>query len=105
MSVPKISGVKPIGSQVLIEMLTAKELMGTSLAITDKVDLKVPFQGYVRATGPSFKAEDWGYTVGDRVLISGSGVMAPNYDSSDRNRFFMEPTAIKSVLIEQNESL
>lgn len=105
MSVPKISGLKPAGSQILVEILTANELMGTSLAITDKVDLKVPLQGYVRAVGPSFNPESWGYKVGDRVLISGSGVMAPNYDSSNRDRFFMEPTSVKSVLVEQNESL
>jgi hypothetical protein len=105
MSVPKISGVKPTGSQILVEILTANELMGTSLAITDKMDLKVPLQGYVRAVGPSFNSENWGYNVGDRVLISGSGVMAPNYDSSVRDRFFMEPTSVKSVLIEQNESV
>jgi hypothetical protein len=105
MSVPKVAGVKPTGSQVLVEILTPNELMGTSLAITDKVDLKVPLQGYVKAVGPSFKAESWGYDVGDRVLISGTGVMAPNYDSSHRDRFFMEPTSIKSVLLEQNESV
>lgn len=105
MSVPKISGVKPTGSQVLIEILTPNELMGTNLAITDKVDLKVPLQGYVTAAGPSFKSDVWGFDIGDRVLISGSGVMAPNYDSSKRDRFFMEPTSVKSVLLEQNESV
>jgi hypothetical protein len=105
MSVPKISGVKPTGSQVLIEILTPNELMGTKLAITDKVDLKVPLQGYIKCVGPSFNPETWGFNVGDRVLISGSGVMAPNYDDSNRDRFFMEPTAVKSVLLEQNESL
>lgn len=105
MSVPKISGLKPAGSQILVEILTANELMGTSLAITDKIDLKVPLQGYIRAVGPSFSSESWGYGIGDRVLISGSGVMAPNYDSSTRDRFFMEPTAVKSVLVENNESV
>jgi hypothetical protein len=105
MSVPKISGVKPTGSQVLIEILTPNELMGTKLAITDKVDLKVPLQGYIKSVGPSFNPETWGFNVGDRVLISGSGVIAPNYDDSNRDRFFMEPTAVKSVLLEQNESI
>lgn len=105
MSVPKISGLKPTGSQILIEILTSNELIGTNLTLTDKIDLKVPLQGYVKATGPSFNAESWGYNIGDRVLISGSGVMAPNYDNSPRDRFFMEPTAVKSVLVEQNESL
>ena len=100
-AVPKIKGVKPTGSQVLVEILTPQEMMGTNLTESDKVDLKVPLQGYVRATGPCFKPEEWGYNVGDRVLISGGGVMAPNYDECHRDRFFMEPHAIKSVLVEK----
>lgn len=98
---PKIKGVKPCGSQILVEMLTVQELAGTSLAISDKTDLKVPMQGYIRATGPAFKADDWGFGVGDRVLISGGGVLAPNYDDCHRDRFFMEPHSVKSVLLEQ----
>lgn len=104
MSVPKIKDLKPVGSQVLVEILTPNEIMGTNLAISEKVDLKVPLQGYVKAVGPSFNSESWGFSVGNRVLISGSGVMAPNYDNSNRDRFFMEPTAIRSVLVE-HESL
>lgn len=99
-NVPKIKDVKPCGSQVLVEILTPQEMMGTSLSVSDKLDLKVPLQGYVRATGPNFKAADWGFGVGDRVLISGNGVMAPAYDDSHRDRFFMEPHSIKSVLVE-----
>lgn len=97
-SIPKITGVKPVGSQVLVEILTPQEIMGTSLAISEKTDLKVPLQGYVKAVGPSFVGSAWGFDVGDRVLISGSGVMAPNYDNFHRDRFFMEPTAIRAVL-------
>lgn len=96
---PKIVGVKPTGSQVLIEMLTAQELANTNITISG--DLKVPLQGYVRAVGPGFRETDWGFTVGDRVLISGGGVIAPTYDDTHRDRFFMEPHAVKSVLVEE----
>lgn len=99
-SIPKVTGAKPVGSQVLIEILTPQEIMGTSLSISEKTDLKVPLQGYVRDVGPSFASTSWGFVVGDRVLISGSGVLAPNYDNSHRDRFFMEPTAVKAVLTE-----
>lgn len=98
--VPEITGVKPCGAQVLIEILTVQELANTSLSISDKTDLKVPLQGYIRDAGPSFKSEDWGFKVGDRVLISGSGVIAPNYNNSHRDSFFMEAHAIKCVLSE-----
>ncbi len=99
-SVPKITGVKPCGSQVLVEVLTVQELANTPITISEKTDLKVPLQGYVRATGPGYKGDEWGFKIGDRVLISGGGVMAPNYDECHRDRFFMEPHAIKSVLSE-----
>lgn len=97
---PLVTGVQPCGSQVLIEMLTAQELANTNITISEKTDLKVPLQGYVRAAGPNFKPDEWGFKVGDRVLISGGGVIAPNYDDCHRDRFFMEPHAVKSVLIE-----
>jgi co-chaperonin GroES (HSP10) len=97
---PLVTGVKPCGSQVLIEILTAQELANTNITISEKTDLKVPLQGYVRAVGPGFKGEEWGFKVGDRVLISGGGVMAPAYDDCHRDRFFMEPHSVKSVLIE-----
>lgn len=98
---PAITGVKPCGSQVLVEVLTPQELMNTPLTISEKTDLKVPLQGYVRAVGPGVKTDDWGFTVGDRVLISTSGaVMAPNYNGIARESFFMEPHAIKSVISE-----
>lgn len=100
---PKIIGVRPTGSQVLVEMLTAQELSNTNITISEKTDLKVPLQGYIVAAGPGFKSEDWGYAVGDRVLISGGGVIAPTYDDTHRDRFFMEPTAIKSVLVEEKD--
>jgi co-chaperonin GroES (HSP10) len=101
--VPKVKDVKPCGSQVLVEILTPQELMGTNITLSDKTELKVPLQGYVRAVGPAVKLQDWGFNVGDRVLISGGGVMAPNYDGTHRDRFFMDPNAIKSVLAEANE--
>jgi hypothetical protein len=99
--VPEVVGVKPVGSQVLIEILTVQELANTIISIDQKTDLKVPLQGYVKAVGPNFKSAEWGFDVGNRVLISGSGVQAPNYDNCHRDRFFMEPHAVKSVLIEE----
>lgn len=103
-SEPKPVGIvinaKPAGSQVLVEILTPQEMAGTTLLITEKADMKVPLQGYIRAIGPSCRSGDFGFQVNDRVLISGTGVKAPNYDNSHRDRYFMEPHAIKSVLIE-----
>jgi len=98
--VPQVAGVQPCGSQVLVETLTPQELMNTNLHLSEATEVKQPLQGYVRAVGPAVKVEDWGFKVGDRVVISGNGVMAPNYDHSHRDRFLMEPHAIKGVLPE-----
>ena len=100
-STPEIKALQPCGSQVLVEILTAQELANTKITISEKTDLKVPLQGYIRAAGPGFKPDDWGFKIGDRVLISGAGVIAPNYDDCHRDRFFMEPNSIRSVLIEE----
>jgi len=97
---PTVKGVAPCGSQVLLEILTAQELMNTRLSVGVNADPKVPLQAYVRATGPLFKASDWGFKIGDRVLLSGTGVMAPNWDENHRDSFLMEPHAVKAVLLE-----
>lgn len=98
-SIKTVKGVSPCGSQVLIEILTPQELMNTNLTLAEKTDLKVPMQGYVKAVGPSC-SQGFGFKVGDRVLISGSGVMSPNFDNNHRDTFLMEPSSIKAVLAE-----
>jgi hypothetical protein len=95
-----VKGVVPCGSQVLLELLTTQELMNTTISVGNNADPKVPLQAYVRAMGPALKSVDWGFKIGDRVLLSGTGVMAPNWDGSHRDRFLMEPHAIKAVLSE-----
>ena len=96
----EIYGVQPVGSQVLVELLTAEELYNTVLSLgTQKV--KDGFQGFVRAVGPSVKTEEWGFRIGDRVLVSGGGVPVPNYDNIERERVLMEPHSIKGVLVSE----
>ena len=97
--VPEITGCSPVGSQILVELLTAQELYNTRLTITKKV--AEGFQGYIRATGPSVKTADWGFKVADRVVVSGGGVPVPNYDNNERDRVLMEPHSIKCVLCEK----
>jgi hypothetical protein len=49
--------------------------------------------------GPTYD-ESWGFKVGDRVLISGAGVLSPNVNGTHRDTFLMEPMAIRAVLSE-----
>ena len=99
--VPKVIGVKPCHSQILVETLTKQELINSVIEVSNNTKITEPLQGYVRATGPNFKPADWGFDVGDRVIISGSGVIAPKYDDCHRDRFFLEPSAVKAVLNEE----
>lgn len=99
----KVKQVKPCGCQVLVEVFTPQELLSGVIQVTEKTDLKQPLQGIIRAVGPTFQSQHYGFEVGDRVLISGTGVMAPNYDDANRDRFLMDPNSIKSVLLESND--
>lgn len=100
-SVAKVKGIVPCGSQVLVEMLTYQEMLGTNLSIEETATNKEARQGFIVGVGPNFKTEDFGFKLGDRVLISGMGVPVPKYDDSHRDRVLMEPYCIKSVLLEQ----
>jgi co-chaperonin GroES (HSP10) len=95
----KVTGCKPCGSQILIELLTTQELANTKLFLTNKKQ-KDDFQAIVLAVGPSIKTENYGFNVGDRVVISGGAVPVPDYGpESERERVLVEPSTIKAVLV------
>ena len=96
--VESVKGCHPVASQVLLELLTAQEIMNTTLHLNNNKPTN-EYQAFVLATGPKFDADAWGFKKGDRVLVSGSGVPVPNYDDSDRDRVLMEPHSVKGVLV------
>lgn len=102
---PKVKGCKPVGTQVLVELLTAQEILGTTLELATSsaksVDASTP-QAYIVDFGPGFEAAFPHVPIkkGDRVLFSGSGVFVPKYDDSGRDRFLLEPHSIKGILID-----
>ena len=59
-SAPKIVDVKPVGTQILIEILSQQEMSGTTIELSKNSDLKYTPQGYIVAVGPAFKADQWG---------------------------------------------
>lgn len=98
----KIKDVKPVGSQVLVELLSAQEAIGTKLSIGgDSTTVGAP-QGYVIAVGPNCKPQDWGFNEGDRVLLQGKHVPLPKLPEWKRERSLIEPSMIKAVLIEDD---
>lgn len=101
--VPSIKDVQPCGSQVLVELLTAQEALGTILSIESSAINGAP-QGYVRKTGPRV-AQEWGFKVGDRVTLHGNYTPLPegNFDRPNSHRpwILVEPQQIKAILVEK----
>lgn len=92
-----VKSVRPIGTQVLIELLTPQEMLGTKVIVNDMVQHK-EFHGIVNSVGNLIDLSKQGFKIGDRVLLSGSGIPVPNYDNSHREKILMEPFAIKAIL-------
>jgi len=95
----KIADIKPCGSKILVELLTAQEIMGTKFDVGAKADVGMP-QAKVVSVGPSVSAEGWGFKVGDRVLLHGTGPILPEYGDSDRDRALIEPHSVFGVIVE-----
>lgn len=95
----KVVDVKPVGSQILVEMLSAKEASGSILELGDNADIGAP-QAYVLALGPSLKADEFGIRVGDRVVVAGNFTPIPPFGNNDRKKGVLEPHNVKAVLVE-----
>lgn len=104
-SVPRIMDVSPCGSQVLVELLTAQEALGTILQIESDASITGAPQGYIRKKGPRV-SEDWGFKIGDRVTLHGNYTPISetvNRPNSHRPWILVEPSQIKAVLIEDEK--
>ena len=103
--VPSVVGVNPCGSQVLVELLTAQEALGTILQIDSTASVNGAPQGYVVKLGPKV-ASDWGFKVGDRVTLHGNYTPLPEGQkfqrkNPDRPWILIEPIQIKAVFVEE----
>jgi hypothetical protein len=97
-----IKDIKPATSTLLVEMLNPAEALGTKLALgEDATDVGAP-QAYVVAVGPLL-SKDCGIKIGDRVLLQGNYIPAPNFDNNTRRRGIVELHAIKAVLVEEDD--
>lgn len=99
--VPKVVDATPYGSLVMVEHLTSKEIMGTTLEIKDESALGfVSPQGYVTKLGPKV-SDDCGIKVGQRVLLQGSFVPLPDFGDGHRKKGLVEVHNIKAILSEE----
>lgn len=104
--VPGVVGVNPCGSQVLVELLTAQEALGTILQIDSSASVNGAPQGYVIKIGPKV-ASDWGFKEGDRVTLHGNYTPLPEGQkllqrkNTHRPLILVEPIQIKAVFVEE----
>jgi co-chaperonin GroES (HSP10) len=67
-SVPTITGIRPAGSKILVELINPEAVLATKLIL--KEDTKTGSeQAYIVAFGPCVKQEEVKLAVGDRVLL------------------------------------
>ena len=102
--VPSIVGVRPCGTQVLVELLTAQEALGTVLQIDSSASVNGAPQGYVVSVGPKVPA-DLGFQKGDRVTLHGNYTPVPECQKVERDNphrpwILVEPHQIKAVFSE-----
>ena len=103
-TVPPIKDVKPLGTCVYVEVLSAQESMGTKLNLPGTTEVRVN-EAYVLGIGPRVPKEH-GLEIGQRVFISGPIVFGPNYqdykfDVDGRKRGMVDYSAIKGMSVEE----
>lgn len=97
----KVYGVKATGNMVLVEILTPQDATETIFTITENTTMAP--QGYIVDIGPMIKQDEWGFKVGDRVVIQGKYVPIPSYKyrgSNQRELGIVQTYDIKCVLQE-----
>jgi co-chaperonin GroES (HSP10) len=98
---PSVIDVEPVGFQVLFEELTAQELQSSKIYVAGKRSDGPP-QGYILKVGPKVDVEEWGFKVGDRVVLVGNYTPVPGDDGRERALGMVEPHQIKAVLVEND---
>ena len=96
----RITDITPTGSNIMIELLNEDEMMGTTLTLVSAKTTKPKDearQAYILAVGPAV-ADNYGFKVGDRIILSGMGVPLPKFGSTDRDKVLVEPHSIKAVI-------
>ncbi len=99
--VPAIKNVRPVGTQILVELLTPNEIMGTNLALAGGGGVSGAPQAYVLDIGPKVDP-GWGIVIGDRVVLSGQFTPLPEAAAKNgRALGVVEPQMIKAILLEK----
>lgn len=79
----KVTGIKAVGSTILVEMLSPEEAAGSHLVTMGKST-----QARIVDIGPALNVVEgkYGFKVGSRVLLQGTFVPVPKFPNSDDQR-------------------
>lgn len=97
-----IASVKPLGTMVLVELLSPNEMMGTSLYVGEnaKDEDNAP-RAYLKGWGHSLDADKWGLKVNDLVILTGTYIPTPVKGEKNRRLVLVEFSALKGILLEE----
>jgi co-chaperonin GroES (HSP10) len=99
-ALPKAKSVHPFGSKILVEILRADEIMGSSLHISENTQMDGAPQAYITEMGPNVPSE-CGLKVGQRVYWTGKGTQIENPGcTSGRVNALLEVSNILAVIEE-----
>lgn len=98
-SIKRVEKITPIGSNVLLELLTQQEILNTKITITDTntAEGSCP-QALIVSIGGAVDLTRYDIKEGDRVLIQGTFNPAPDIPGYTRRLVLLEPHNIKAVL-------
>lgn len=90
--------VTAVGTNVVVELLDASTILAVkgSLIVPDSKNAEN--QGIVKHVGPAFKPEEYGFNVGDRVILDGVACEIHRYDGGKSKVGIFPLHAIKGVL-------
>ena len=99
-SLPKAKAVHPFGSKVLVEILKADEILGTTLHLSENTQMEGAPQAYIIELGPSVSL-DSGLAVGQRIYWTGKGTQIENPGCvTGRVNAFLEISNVLAIIEE-----
>jgi hypothetical protein len=100
-ALPKVSGVHPFGSKILVEVLRGDEIIGTSLLVGDRVQADGAPQAIIMELGPAVPS-DSGLKEGQRIYWTGRGTEVKDPRTAEgRVRALLEISNILAIIDEE----
>lgn len=98
---PKVVGVKPFGSKLLVELLGSQELTSGKIIVADGVTTDGPPQAYVLEVGPGIQCPHIQALKGKRVILNGTGVNVPVFEEG-RVKLLVEYNTVQGIIEEES---